>query len=73
MMSVDVESASGFRFGAAKALFQTKLLSLLAPARRFSVSPDGQRFLMNDPGEGAEARSDNGHPELGRALEEVKS
>ena len=49
MMAVDVEKAPTFRLGVPKPLFQTRLNMLGVPSRRYGVSADGQRFLMNVP------------------------
>ena len=49
MMAVDVEMTPTFRLGVPRPLFQTRLNLLAAPARRYGVSGDGQRFLMNVP------------------------
>ena len=49
MMTVDVETAPTFRLGVPKPLFQTRLNTLGVPSRRYGVSADGQRFLMNVP------------------------
>ena len=49
MMSVDVEIKPEFRLGVPKPLFQTRLMNLVPPSRRFGVSADGKRFLMNVP------------------------
>lgn len=48
LMSVSIDRSPEFRLGLPKPLFETALSSLaLAPQRRFAVSADGQRFLMN--------------------------
>ncbi|MDO8677103.1 MAG: protein kinase [Acidobacteriota bacterium] len=49
MMAVDVETVPAFRLGVPKPLFQTQLNMLTAPARRYGVSADGRRFLMQVP------------------------
>ena len=49
-MSVDVESTPDFRLGIPRPLFQTRLMNLRQPqSRRYGVSPDGTRFMMNVP------------------------
>jgi hypothetical protein len=48
LMSVAVTLAPEFRLGVAVPVFRTQLLSLpVAGSRRYGVSADGQRFLMN--------------------------
>jgi hypothetical protein len=53
MMAVPVESSENlFRLGAPKALFQTRLevdqgIASLTYGRQYDVTPDGQRFLLN--------------------------
>ena len=49
MMAVPVEITPTFRAGAAAPLFQTQLNALAIPARRYGLSADGRRFLMNVP------------------------
>jgi hypothetical protein len=49
MMAVDVEYTPTLRFGVPKVLFETRLSLLAGPSRRYGVSADGQRFLMNVP------------------------
>jgi hypothetical protein len=49
LMAVDVESTPAFRLGVPKPLFQTGLNALAMPSRRYGISGDGQRFLMNVP------------------------
>ena len=49
-MSVDVESTPDFRVGIPRSLFQTRLMNLrISQSRRYGVSPDGTRFMMNVP------------------------
>ena len=45
LMAVDVRTASGFEASAPRALFDTHLKGL--PGRKFDISPDGTRFLLN--------------------------
>jgi hypothetical protein len=46
MMAVEIrESGSSLEVGVAKPLFQARTLG--GPGRRYDVSPDGQRFLIN--------------------------
>ncbi len=54
LTAVHVETGAGFRFVNAKRLFQTQLAGLPESARRYGVSPDGQRFLMNVPANSAD-------------------
>jgi Tol biopolymer transport system component len=50
LMSVGVETKPDFRLGVPKPLFQTRLMNLgIAASRRYAVSADGTRFLMNVP------------------------
>ena len=49
MMAVDVEMTPTFRLGVPRPLFQTRLNLLTPPARRYGVTADGSRFLMNVP------------------------
>ena len=49
MMAVEVEHTPAFRLGVPTPLFQTRLNLLTTPARRYGVSADGKRFLMNVP------------------------
>jgi Tol biopolymer transport system component len=50
LMSMTVETKPEFRLDAPKAVFQTPLLHLSVDAqRRYAISADGQRFLMNVP------------------------
>ena len=46
LMAVDVRGTSGFETGAPRALFETRL-TRIATGRRYDISSDGQRFLMN--------------------------
>jgi hypothetical protein len=49
-MPVSVDTTPELKLGVPRPLFQTALLNLPVPAqRRFGISPDGQRFLMNIP------------------------
>jgi Tol biopolymer transport system component len=50
MMAVNVETASGFSAGVPKALFSTAGYPIID--LKYSVSPDGQRFLMFKPASG---------------------
>jgi serine/threonine protein kinase len=45
LMAVDVRTASGFEAGTPRVLFETRLKGLLG--RRYDISPDGTRFLVN--------------------------
>jgi hypothetical protein len=47
IMAVEVETRPAFRPGVPKPLFQTRLMDLSGPSRRYGVRADGQRFLMN--------------------------
>ena len=47
-MAVDVTAGATFETGAPKPLFQTQVVKYDAP-NRYSVSADGQRFLVNSP------------------------
>jgi hypothetical protein len=49
LMSVEVEQNPALRFGPPKPLFQTRLMELPGPSRRYGVTADGQRFLMSAP------------------------
>jgi Tol biopolymer transport system component len=49
IMALDVEITPTFRLGVPKPLFQTRLNMLAPPARRYGVSADGKRFMMNVP------------------------
>ena len=50
LMSVDVEGTPDFRLGIPRPLFQTRLMNLrIYQSRRYGVSPDGTRFMMNVP------------------------
>jgi len=49
LMAADVTYKPELTFGVPKALFQTRLMNLIDASRRFGVSTDGQRFLMNIP------------------------
>jgi len=49
LMAVDVETAPSFRLGVPKPLFQTRSNVLPLPSRRYGVSADGTRFMMNVP------------------------
>ena len=49
MMAVDVEPQPEFRVGVPRALFQTALMGLGIASRRYGVTADGRRFLMNVP------------------------
>jgi hypothetical protein len=60
MMAVNVETASGFSAGVPKALFSTAGYPIID--LKYSVSPDGQRFLMFK--RVAESASDDGPDEM---------
>jgi len=50
LMSVNVDTKPEFKLDVPKPVFQTRLMNLpLGPQRRYGVSADGQRFLMNIP------------------------
>ena len=49
MMAVAVETDLGFKAGSPRLLFDTPLPALGGDPSRFSVSPDGQRFLVLTP------------------------
>jgi Tol biopolymer transport system component len=54
LMSVSIDTAPDLKLGVPTPLFQTTLAKLPLPAqRRFSVSPDGQRFIMSIPASGS--------------------
>jgi Tol biopolymer transport system component len=45
LMAVDVRTASGFEAGTPRVLFESRSKSVTG--RRYDVSPDGKRFLVN--------------------------
>ena len=49
MMAVNVEPQPEFRLGVPRVLFQTALMGLGIALRRYGVTADGRRFLMNVP------------------------
>jgi serine/threonine protein kinase len=47
VMAVDVRTKPQFEAGAPRALFQTRILSLVEARNHYDVTPDGQRFVVN--------------------------
>jgi hypothetical protein len=55
MMAVDVETSGGFRASKPRLLFEGPFLLGIYGPGRFTVSPDGQRFLFTAPSENSPA------------------
>jgi Tol biopolymer transport system component len=47
VMAVDVRTEPQFETGTPRALFQTRILSLVEARNHYDVTPDGQRFVVN--------------------------
>ena len=47
LMAVDVRTEPQFETGTPRALFQTRILSLVEARNHYDVTPDGQRFVVN--------------------------
>ena len=47
VMAVDIRTEPQFEAGTPRALFQTRILSLVEARNHYDVTPDGQRFVVN--------------------------